>query len=351
MLVPRIDRRLSHILALTLAAAPLGLGCNGGESGVMDDDGDGDGMPDDDPFPDDPFPGEDVCARVNVGTNGVTPTVSLLIDQSSSMTADFANTRRWEAVYQTLMAPNGIVKRLEGEVRFGLNLYTSINGFANGGTCPLLSTVNPAINNFAAMDAVFAPARPVEDTPTAESIAAVTEQLRNVTEPGPKIIILGTDGLPDTCDKPDPEEGQAVTVAAAQAAFAAGIRTFVISVGDDVGEEHLEDMANAGVGLDPAGTEQAEYWVALNADSLVNAFDQIIGGVSGCQFTLEGEVDRSREADGKVALDGRELEVGSDWRLVDGKTIEILGAACDAIQSGDDHQVAAVFPCGAIIVN
>jgi hypothetical protein len=40
-----------------------------------------------------------------------------------------------------------------------------------------------------------------------------------------------------------------------------------------------------------------------------------------------------------------------EWRMIDGKTFEVLGAACDTIQDGDLHHISAVFPCGVIIVD
>ncbi len=324
------------------------MGCNGSLDG-NNNNGDPDFDFDDDPFPDDPFPDDAVCADVNVLVNGLTPTVQLVIDQSGSMTDNFGGQDRWDAVYSTLMEQGGIVERLQNDVRFGLSLYTSFDG-NSGPTCPILTGVPPALGNFSAIDAEYRPARPEEDTPTGEAIDAVVAQLREFTEPGPKIIILGTDGEPDSCAEPDPQNGQGIAVQAAQRAFDAGIRTFVISVGDDVGAEHLQDMANAGVGLDPNGTENAEFYVALNADDLASAFDQIVGGVQGCVFTLQGEVDPAKGSQGLVKLDGEDLENGVDWILIDGKTFEIIGARCDELQDGNPHQVSAVFPCGTVIV-
>lgn len=336
------------LLAMTLALAGCGAGSLGGD-GNGNDNGLDPLNPPDPPFPDDPFPDDGVCGDINAVVSGLTPTVQLLIDQSGSMDADFGNTDRWDAVYSTLMDDNGVVQQLDEAVSFGLTLYTSFEGDA-GGVCPVLSSVAPALDNHAAMDAVFRPAGPEADTPTGESITAVAAQLAQISDPGPKIIVLGTDGEPDTCAEPNPQNGQDEAVAAAQAAFSQGVRTFVISVGDEVGADHLQDMANAGVGLDPNGMDQADYFVALDAQQLVDAFRQIVGGVTGCVFTINGEVDPAKAAQGLVALDGDELEHGVDWRMLDGKTFEVLGDACEEIKNGDLHHVSAVFPCGVIIV-
>lgn len=343
----RLALPLTFILSFALVGACGVDGIDGGD----DDGSDLDPLnPPDPPFPDNPFPDDGTCGDLNAVVSGVTPTVELLIDQSGSMDADFGSMNRWQAVYRTLMDDNGVVSRLESGVRFGLSLYTSFDGNA-GGQCPVLTQVSPALDNFAAMNAQFGPAGPEEDTPTGESIDAVSAQLQQFNEAGPKIIILGTDGEPDTCDEPDPQNGQAQSVAAAQRAFEAGIRTYIISVGDEVGADHLQDMANAGVGLDPNGTENANYYVALNPDELVTAFQSIVGGVQGCVFTINGDVDPAKAAQGLVALDGEELEYGTDWVMLDGKTFEVLGDACDRIQDGDLHHVSAAFPCGVITID
>src|SRR5688572_21933546 len=138
-----------------------------------------------------------------------TPTIVLLVDQSGSMTEDFGGTDRWQAIYDTLMDPDdGVIAPKQSAVRFGLTLYTSHDG-SEGGMCPILTEVPPALDNFDAMDDVFAPAEPDDETPTGESLAAVAATLDAFTEPGPKAIVLATDGEPDSCAEPNPQNGQA----------------------------------------------------------------------------------------------------------------------------------------------
>jgi hypothetical protein len=301
----------------------------------------------------DAFPGISsdarVCAAVEIQLEKQVPDVLLLLDQSGSMTAGFGGTDRWHAMYQTLMDPvTGVVKTLESEVRFGLALYTSTGGSA-GGVCPILTQVPIALDNFAAIDAVFAPAVPRQDTPTGESIDAVTAELTALPPPmGPRIIVLATDGLPDSCADPN-ALATAQSVASAQAAWTAGFPLYVISVGDDVQGGHFQDMANAGAGLPIGGATNAPYYRALQPSDLVTAFQEIIGGVRSCVFTLDGAVDPALAGGGHVVLDGNELTFGSDWRLNDQSTLEVLGAACDALLAGGDHELKASFTCDAII--
>jgi hypothetical protein len=292
----------------------------------------------------------EVCAQVNVKLDAAPPTVVLLIDKSGSMVEPFGNTSRWEAVYTTLMDPQaGIVIKLQDKVRFGLTLYTSDYGFS-GGTCPILTQVAPALSNYQAMNAVYQPVQLKDegDTPTGESIQAVAAQLKLVTDPGRKVIVLATDGVPDTCADPD-GNGQDLSLSAAQAAFADGITTAIISVGDQVNQDHLQQMANVGAGLPAEGSTKAPYYQALDSQQLLAAFNEILGNVRTCQFKIEGRIKDIYASQGKVVLDGQTLSYGTDWKLSGDSTLEILGTPCQTILAGGDHTLAASFPCQAIL--
>jgi hypothetical protein len=41
---------------------------------------------------------------------------------------------------------------------------------------------------------------------------------------------------------------------------------------------------------------------------------------------------------------------GQDWTLVNGNTIELVGAACDTLKSSSNPSVDASFPCGSVIL-
>jgi hypothetical protein len=335
---------MKRTLALVVVAVA---GCTSAvESGAQDLDGALSDPPDAGPVLD-----AQVCASVKIGTKPVTPTVELLVDESGSMGSTFGNTTRFAAIYDTLMDPTtGVVKQLQGQVRFGLDLYTSDNGSLNGAACPLITTVPIALNNYAAIDAVYSQASPQQDTPTGESVVVATNQLKAVTAPGPKIIVLATDGEPDTCAVPNPKTGQGVAIKAAQDAHTAGIDLYIIGVSSDVGKQNLQDMANAGVGLAVGGAQNAPYYQAFQPQDVVNAFHTIIGGVLSCSFTMDGQIDPALAGRGAVTVDGHPVTFGTDWKVdPDGKTLELLGAACATVKSGGTHDVHAEFPCGVLI--
>ncbi len=290
------------------------------------------------------------CAGISVTFQPTTPTVLLMIDQSGSMTEQFGNGNRWDVLHDVLMDPNnGIVAQLQAVVRFSLALYTG-DGGAN---CPQLAQVTPpALNNLGAMEAVYGPAGPLGETPTGDSITALVPGLVAFGEPGPKAIVLATDGEPDTCEQPNPQNGQAEAIAAAQAAYAQGVQLYIIAVGDQVSSQHQQQMANAGLGLPPDGSQgNAAYYPANDPQALADAFDTIINGIRPCTLTLNGSIDPTKACEGTIYIDGSPIPCNdpNGWQANSPTEIELLGAACDAIQDGS-HTVNGQFPCGVVQV-
>ncbi len=306
------------------------------------------------------LPGDDInrpdaaqCPSALITLEPVTPTVVLVIDQSGSMTQNFNGPSRWEALVTALVDPvNGIIGRLESSVSFGAALYTSNNGNA-GGMCPILQEVAPALDNYAAINTLLLANQPQGDTPTAETIDQVVVGFPGADpeKPAPRIIVLATDGNPDTCVDADAHDlaSQNKSETSVVGAYGAGIETFVLSVGDDVAQTHLQRLANAGLGK-PLDTGTEKYYVANNPAELVAAFDEIVLGIRDCLITLNGTITLSEAETGTVTLDGVELEFGVDWRMVDGNTLELLGAACDKWLTQADVSIEAEFPCGVVVL-
>lgn len=295
-----------------------------------------------------------VCADVEINLDKQIPSVVLLIDQSSSMNESFGGSDRWQVLRTSLMDPdNGVVSTLQAQVRFGLALYSGRDGAA---PCPAITPVVPTIGNYAAIDAAYpAPTSAViDDTPTGESIDAASLMLKQVTELGQKVIVLATDGVPDTCARPDPNDmaAQEVSIEAAQRAFQTGVFTFIISVGDEISDAHLREMANVGQGY-PRNESSNRFYRANNQAELAAAFQQIVEGVRSCAFALNGTVKAGGEADGSVRLNGTSLPLNdpNGWRLSSPTTIELQGTACETVKNADTVSLQASFPCGSIRID
>ncbi len=304
-----------------------------------------------------PDAGQQVCVDLDVEFQRVTPTVVLLIDQSGSMTEAFPQVdpavtkSRWDTVVETLSAPDGFLSRLQHSVQFGVALYTSYGGYGGGRrprACPVLEDVAVAKGNFDSIVSLLQLQQPARDTPTAESLRAVAEELAAFEGDGPKSIILATDGDPDTCEDPDSNdapESKALSIEAVTAAYEMGITTRVISVGDEVTASHLEELAVAGAG----GDDTAEAYQALDTRALEAAFNEIIGTVRTCDLELEGTVAPQQAARGTLEMDGDPLvyQDPNGWEMPNERTVRLLGTACERAQQ-DAASISIRFPCDAI---
>jgi hypothetical protein len=330
--------------------------------------------------------GASSCIDVEVDFTPQIPTVLLLIDRSLSMTAtNFGaavkdavdagtytlgdcpkdNDWRWNVVRDVLMSPTkGIVKPLEGRVRFGLSLYTSVNGRLNLSTnppvvdpsimCPTLINVPIALGNHQTMLDQFKCSDLGQDTPTGESLRAAADTLKGFTEPGAKVIVLATDGEPDTCDCPNfngnvpadcKKSGKDVEVRQ-QVVDLAGVihgedvTVHVINVstpGEAALQQHLADVADAGGG---------KVYPGFSPGALSDAFESIIDGARSCVVDLNGEIATGKEKSGTVSLDGSELGLDDvdGWQVNSPTQIELLGDACETIKKGG-HDISIKFPC------
>lgn len=280
------------------------------------------------------------CPAVNFTPMPVTPSIGLVLDQSGSMFPT-----RYPQMRDALVGPTGVVTQLESKAYFGSELYTC--GGA-GGTGPLdLTTVNRALNNAAAIRASIDSKMDGGNTPTHAAInAMVASFTANPPPPGsPPVIVLATDGIPNTCSDTG-TGGKAPSVAAAAAAYAAGIPVYVLAI--NLEDQHFQDLANAGQGWQP-GQPNVKYYPTQNAQQLKAAFDTIISGVISCDLPLTSAIDPAQAMDGVVVVNGTTLTYGTDWILVNGNVIRLVGGACDRLKMTANPQVSATFPCGSVI--
>src|SRR5690606_11964709 len=225
--------------------------------------------------------------------------------------------------------------------------------------------------------------------------------------PGPKYIMLVTDGNPDYCDSGQVECRADVTVRVLQdiyngpdmdpATTEDNIRTFVVALPGIQPPEWLTAFANAGAGESvsapvdtqycddvPAATAavlptvtatqwpQGTYGAAMGPlepynvdpaqqDQLVEEIAGVIAGVKSCTFDLEGELKivAGREAEGSVVIQtisnptgtaqAYAPDGGDGWKVNGGSQIELVGASCETLRDPETTGIQFGFPCDIII--
>lgn len=291
----------------------------------------------------------DTCASGMQSTSPVTPTVWLVVDASTSMNNDFEDTgSRWDALRSTLMDKGGVLDSLQAKVRFGLVVYAG--GDINN--CVQLITVQPALNNLAALTAQY-PMNPIAPgTPTDKALDHVVKNLPVLNTgvldatSGPVYVVLATDGQPnDNCggggfwQSGDGSVEQRV-VDVTEEGTRSGMQMFVISLaGSDMRlQSHLESVAAATASKTPP-------FAPSTRGDLITAFEKVIGSAS-CLVSLNGKVEKGKECAGNVQLNSTMLgcNQADGWKLFDPSTVQLTGSACDTFLQ-QQSMVVANFPC------
>ncbi len=259
------------------------------------------------------------------------PAVMWIVDRSGSMNRVFRMptprypepATRFELVLENLVGPpRGLVGAYEDRVRFGALTFA-----ATSTRCPDLRFVLPALGAREAVRDTLLAAPVSGSTPLAETIAETVALLADEPDgPGGRpVLVLTTDGEPTGCERGPARDA----VDEVRRAFEAGLRTLVVSVGDEVGEAFLAEVADVGAGL-PTGSG-TRFFRGTNWVDLGPAIEGAVGAALACRAELP------RDALGvpcdalPLELDGRPLRCDDPdgFRQAGGTTIELLGAACD----------------------
>lgn len=284
------------------------------------------------------------CRAIQATFHTTTPTLVFVIDRSGSMNTPYIAPRggyrgatRWGAVLEVLVGEGGILPGLQDRVRLGAITFTS-----DTETCPDLQSVAPALHNAGPIGDLLHMLDPNGGTPIAETMDALAGEIATLTTDGSApTLVLMTDGEPAGCgDAPlDPAEAVA-------RCFTLGARTYVIGLGDDVGEPYLQSMANAGAGVMP-GAPDAQFWPAVQASRFVEAIDAIGRRVADCRAVLSAPIDPARACEATVRLGDRTLACDdpNGWAALDARTIELRGEACTTLVRDGTGSVTLEAPC------
>jgi hypothetical protein len=305
------------------------------------------------------------CVEGQANTTRVTPRVVLVLDGSCSMSTDYpANGSasvnacvenpkgRWAALRNALVDPQrGVVPKLQGVVQFGVAVF--------GGTqlaCPIQGDpVRPALNTLAMLQAKMPTVQPGMYTPTGPALDWVYENLIEAPRPdgnnGPQIVILATDGEPNSCDGGGGRNGVMTnyqpSIDAVKRGTKKGATTYVISLADSSGafHDHLQQLANLG---NPAANGSAKLYEPTSPQQLEADLQALVGGAVGCDIALNGVIPAGSECSGTVMLNGSTLGCNqpNGWKLLDERHIRLQGSACKTL-TATNGMLEARFPCAS----
>lgn len=355
---PEGDSELSRVLITAGTGAPgtgtstrIGAGGTGAASAV-------------------PMKSPDRCVEGRANGTRVTPRVTLVLDGSCSMSTDYpaqgeqsatectGNPQgRWTALREAILAPQtGIVPRLQNMVQFGLVVYGTAD------TCPIPSghmPVRPALNNLAQIQASMPMVQPGMYTPTGEALDWVYENMITEYTPdgenGPQIVILATDGEPNSCGGGAFGGGRRgggganyqPSVDAVRKGTDKGVTTYVISLADATGtfHDHLQELANLG---DPAASGAATLYEPSSPAELASALETLVSGAIGCDIVLDGKLMPGLECEGTVTVNAVPVACNdpNGYAAVDPRHIRLQGTSCQQLLQ-NSAVVEARFPCSS----
>jgi hypothetical protein len=292
------------------------------------------------------------CEAVTVAIDELRPALTLVVDQSFSMSFRYPDKNspvtRWALVGAALFDPNfGVVKQFEASVRFGIAFFTS-----RSGVCPILNQVQAQTRNYAALDKLYRSLAPEGDTPTGDALQQIVSELVTIPSQGPRSILLVTDGDPDTCAQPNPDEGQPQAVEAVQRAFGAGIDLYVLGISNGIAGHNLQQLANAGKGrpIDSVWGVDADaaepFQASGNVQGLATQLTDLLNRIPLCEVRLQRDVGLGEVSSAQVLLDGQPLRYSDvdGYVLKDARHLAIVGKACEAIKAGG-RQLSVRISC------
>jgi hypothetical protein len=251
---------------------------------------------------------------------------------------------------QVSAAMDTVVMATQATVNWGLIFFASDNMCGVGGT----PNVGIAVNNYMAISQAYATGTPQSYTPTESAVNAATAYMKTVTDTNPKYLLLATDGLPNCKpgDKAATDDDTPGATTAVMNAAAAGFPTFVVGIGNTMGEDALNGFATAG-GMPQTGSPDMNSFYEVNSTAdLVTALNKIVGMVASCTIPLTnvpaGQTNVAvsiKDSSGNVTKVPQDNNDG--WSYVGNSTttIQLNGSYCDGVKGGTYSDVEFVYAC------
>jgi hypothetical protein len=297
-----------------------------------------------------PAEGEE-CGGFELEVEKVPGNLLIVFDGSNTMGEAYVatSTPKWQVAQdalQTAIAP------VAGDLFAGAIFYPTQDGGCV--VAPIASAPQIPITDgaafLAAWDAFFAGFATMGSSPLVLAVQAADAALADpFPRPGPRALVILTDGVAVSCGDPG------AVIAPIAAMQARGIDTYVVGLpgSADPAENPalLTMMAQAG------GT--GDYVAPANAAALQAEFAKIAStAVADCAFALDPPPPDTTDVHLFVtgtAPDAKpeEVTLGADgWSLsADGTAASLEGATCDAAKAGEYGKVQFIFGCPEAVID
>ena len=321
---------------------------------------------------------ESACAVSRTGVVSEPAVVQLLVDTSLSMQESPGGRRgrnqdsKWVITQRALQEA---INELGSDVSLGLTFYPNTDSIDS--RC---IDERPAVNIATLGGAGSAHRQALADaigradvgggTPTHDAYENGLESLRSSSADGRQFLVLITDGVPTferecrnfTQSGVDTEP----LIAATEAAFAEGIRTFVIgSPGSEGARESLSRMASVGgtgsQGCSHSGGNYCHFDMTEDSDlgaGLAEALGTISEALNSCEYRIppgNGMVDKNKVnvlftgSDGEtqtISRDPSDDQCDEGWQYsADGQSIVLCGETCERAKNEVGSSVEVLFGC------
>jgi hypothetical protein len=296
-------------------------------------------------------PDAPTCGLEDFKLDKVPPEILLVLDRSSSMNEPSVGGAAGATLWtDALAAVQDVLNTTQMAVHWGLSMFPMPNSCLVGATPEVAVAPNNASAVYGkAMTTGSNMSSQGTGTPTDTAMTAATAYLtgRNGVNKNPRYIVLATDGEP-TCvggARANANAAVAPTLAAIQAAVAAGFKTYVIGIAiDPTGIATLNQMAEAG-GV-PRMDPTTKFYPAANKSELSAALNVITGQVSNCVFPLSKPPPAPDSV--KVTVDGQRVDKsttdGWSYTSPQNTAIQLNGTWCEKVKTSA-AQVGIVFGC------
>jgi hypothetical protein len=331
------------------------------------------------------------CATSSDSTKALPPVVQLVVDTSKSMDwppgwepaspddSKPPGATKWEITRDALLVA---VDSLADDVALGASFYPSVEQeddtcLLNEEAVPIALLGDKTSEARAAWEAAVAEVAPVGATPTHGAYLFGLEQLTATKLPGNQVLLLITDGTPTctldcTCTEDNLPVDSQPLIEESAAAFASGVRTFVIgSPGSEETRDVLSRVASEGgtarEGCSDAGPTFCHFDMTTEPDlakGLADALEQIGESLRSCEYPIPAPpAGKALDPDlvnvlytpegGSAETIGRDpsqSDCSEGWQYsADGENIVLCGDACERVRNEPNGTVEVLFGCETVV--